>query len=404
METVSNLGLGRTARVGASYLKTKLSPARREETLEDFFINRFGHELYRTFFKDYTEKVWGIACSEISAEWGAQRIKGLSVSRALWHAIRKIFKKDSSIGQKGTDTSLIERFLYPKYGPGQLWEEVADKIRRRGGEIRMKCLVTGVDHDGAQIKSVTYWDEAASCFKKQECDYLFSSMPVDELIAAMGSSVPAVIQEVSAGLEHRDFMTVGLLVKNLKTGDGVANPSRSGGSTLIRDNWIYIQERDVKIGRLQIFNNWSPFMVKDREKVWLGLEYFCDEGDEMWRTADEDFISFAAEELAKIGMIDKDDVLDSVLIRQRKAYPAYFGSYHRFGEIRKYVDSFANMFLIGRNGMHKYNNQDHSMLTAMAAVENIQRGVVSKENIWAINAEEEYHEEKGDAGQVSKAA
>jgi protoporphyrinogen oxidase len=256
--------------------------------------------------------------------------------------------------------------------------------------------VVGIDWAGQQVKGVTYRDHTSSQIQSLTGDYVFSTMPVRDLIEAMGENVPPAVKEVSAGLMYRDFITVGLLLKELKVKHTPTSPAGtpSGNPHLIPDNWIYIQERDVKVGRLQIFNNWSPYMVNDRDKIWLGLEYFCNEGDELWNMADDQFISFATNELAKIDIINKEDVLDSVLIRQKKTYPAYFGTYNRFDTIKEYTDMFDNLFLIGRNGMHKYNNQDHSMLTAMTAVENIRQGIVAKENIWSINTEEEYHEAK----------
>ena len=369
-------------RIGLSYLKTKIKPRREEKTLEDFFINRFGSELYATFFRDYTEKVWGVSCNAISAEWGAQRVKELSIGKAILHALQSWlpFKKDDSISQKNEETSLIERFLYPKYGPGQLWEEVARIVVEKGGEIHFSQDVTGINHDGSNIKSVE--TNHKEIF---EGDYFFSSMPVNLLIKGFSPAAPAEVTKVAEGLQFRDFITVGLLLKKLTVKD-------ANGSGLIKDNWIYMQERSVKVGRLQVYNNWSPFMVKDAGTVWLGLEYFCKEGDELWSMSDADFARFAIDELHGIGFIDKNDVLDSTVIRMEKTYPAYFGTYDQFDVIRNYTDKFPNLFLVGRNGMHKYNNSDHSMLTALTAVDNIISGETSKENIWEINTEQDYHE------------
>jgi protoporphyrinogen oxidase len=385
IDTIRKLGLSRVLRIGFSYLGARLRP-RPERSLEDFLINRFGADLYRTFFKDYTEKVWGMPCSSISAEWGAQRIKGLSIGKALAHAIRQPFKKQASLAQKDTQTSLIDRFLYPRLGPGQLWEEVAHIIRQKGGEIHLHHDTKEIYTAGAQVQRIVATDTHTGVQHAFEGDYFFSTMPVKDLVAGMHPRAPQPVAAVAQGLQYRDFITVGLLLRRLKL--------QQEGEELIKDNWIYIQEKDVKIGRLQVFNNWSPYMVREPGTVWLGLEYFCNAGDELWQQTDTAFMAFAAGELEKIGIIDRADVLDSTIIRMEKTYPAYFGTYNSFDTVRNWLDAFENLFLIGRNGMHKYNNSDHSMLTAMVAVENILHNKKTKENIWAINTEDEYHEEK----------
>lgn len=392
-KTIHNLGFFRILKIGMTYLREKIFPVRKIRSLEDFFISRFGEELYRTFFKDYTEKVWGVSCTEIPADWGKQRVRELSVTRALIHAVKSVFSGTKSIEQKKTDTSLIEQFLYPKYGPGQMWESVAEKIIEKGGTIIKNSEVIGIAYSGNTITSITYSDRSSGLEKSISGDYFFSTMPVKDLINAMGEGVPQQVKEISSGLQYRDFITVGLLLNKLKIKNETRIPTLNG---LVPDNWIYIQERDVKVGRLQIFNNWSPYMVSDIEKVWIGLEYFCNEGDQLWSMNDDEFIKFAIDELHRIEIIDKADVVDSTIIRMPKTYPAYFGTYLRFSEIREFTDTIDNLFLIGRNGMHKYNNQDHSMLTAITAVNNIILNKVSKENIWNINTEEEYHEEKQD--------
>jgi len=391
IKTVLNLGIFRTFRIAISYLMVKLTGARKEKSLEDFLINRFGKELYKTFFRDYTEKVWGVNCDKIPPEWGAQRIKGLSITRAIKHAIKAAIRRDMSVGQKEVETTLISQFLYPKYGPGQLWETVADIVKSKGGQIYLNHKAVGLENQNGKIVSIKVRDEKTKEVKEFKADYVFSSMPVKDLIEAMGQSVPRDVKEIASGLCYRDFVTVGLLVEKLK----IKNDTNIKTiNNIIPDNWIYIQEKDVKIGRLQIFNNWSPYMVADDNYVWMGLEYFCNIGDKLWNMPDDKFKKFAAAELSKIGIIDESDVLDSVVIRIEKTYPAYFGSYGRFEVVRNYTDSFNNLFLIGRNGMHRYNNQDHSMLTAMAAVENIVNGVATKDNIWQVNSEEDYHEAK----------
>jgi protoporphyrinogen oxidase len=382
-DTLMKLGLVRVFRVGFSYLRSAIFPLRNVQNLEQFFINRFGRELYRTFFKSYTEKVWGVPCDQISAEWGEQRIKGLSIKKTITHFLRQTFRKSSSITQKKTETSLIERFLYPKFGPGQMWESVAEQVINMGGEIITNCDVAGVHCQGEKVLSITASDKQGN---KRELagDYFFSTMAIKDLIRAMDMPIPANVKEVSEGLIYRDFITVGLLVRKLKVTEK--------NKKLIEDNWIYIQEPDVLAGRLQIFNNWSPYMVANPDYVWIGVEYFCYEVDELWKKPDTEMAAFARDELDKIDIIEKEDVLDSVVIHMPKTYPAYFGTYDRFDEIRKFVDNFSNLFLVGRNGMHRYNNQDHSMLTAMLAVDNIIAGRTDKSNLWDVNTEMEYHE------------
>jgi protoporphyrinogen oxidase len=385
--TLGNLGAGRTLRVGTSYLWSRIAQVKPEKSLEDFLINRFGRQLYLTFFKSYTEKVWGTPCDAISAEWGAQRIKGLSLTTAVKHFVKKLFraKATGDLAQKGTDTSLIERFMYPKFGPGQLWEHVAELIREGGGEIHMGWKVDRIHCDGARVVSI---DAVNAAGERQTLtgEYFFSTMPMRELVQAIDAPVPENVREVSEGLQYRDFITVGLLVDRLK----VKEPD--GG--LLKDTWIYVQEPDVLLGRLQIFNNWSPYLVADATKVWIGLEYFCYETDDLWKMPDEELKKFAIAEVAKIGILNAEDVSDGHVVRVPKTYPAYFGTYDRFDELREFTDGFENLFLVGRNGMHKYNNQDHSMLTAMTAVDGIVAGHVDKAALWGINTEQEYHEEK----------
>jgi len=389
-DTLLKLGLWRTLKIGVSYVRSAVFPLNQEETLEQFFINRFGRELYGTFFKSYTEKVWGVPCNQISAEWGAQRIKGLSVWSTLIHAFRKLSSsRPSHIGQKDTQTSLIEQFLYPKFGPGQMWDEVARHIKEKGGEIRTGYRVERVITDGWQVRALQAIDCATGRTETFQGDYFFSTAPVQELMRSFDVAPPQNVLEVSDGLVYRDFITVGLLVRSLRLPDDTPQ-----GEKLISDNWIYIQEPDVLLGRLQIFNNWSPFMVADPTNVWLGLEYFCNKSDEIWNLSDESMVALASQELNKIGIVDATEVLDSTVLRMEKTYPAYFGTYHRFAEIRKHIDRYGNLFLIGRNGMHRYNNQDHSMLTAMMAVDDIIAGKTDKAGLWEVNTELDYHEEQ----------
>jgi len=382
-ETVLKLGLFNTFLIGMSYMKSVAFPIKNEKNLEDFFINRFGEKLYKTFFKDYTEKVWGIKCTEISSEWGAQRIKGLSIRKSIAHFLKQKFLKKTgkNISQKDVETSLIEYFLYPKFGPGQMWEEVADKVIAKGGELIQHLKVKKINVEGNKILSVVVENQITKEETLFKGDYFISTMPVKELIASLNCEVPENVNQVAKGLIYRDFITVGLLLKKMAKEE-------------ITDNWIYIQEPYVKVGRLQIFNNWSPFLVKDPTTKWVGLEYFCYEGDDLWNKSEAEMKELAIKEMIEIGMINREDVLDSVVIKMPKTYPAYFGTYEKFDEIIDYTNQFENLFLIGRNGMHKYNNQDHSMLTAIQAVQNIKNGIVDKKNIWEINTEQEYHEEK----------
>ncbi len=388
------LGLINTTFIALSYMKAQVLPRKDETYLDAFMINRFGMRLYRTFFEDYTEKVWGVPCSQIKADWGAQRIKGLSLRRAVVHAVKDLLSSDFAKSQVERETSLITRFFYPKFGPGQMWETVSTQIDVCGGEVQMGKRVTSVKwvEEGGQktVRSVIVEDVETGKTEEIECDYFFSTMPVKHLIAGMQPEAPSKVSEVAKGLIYRDFLTVGLLLKKLHVEEKGKKPQAK-----VPDNWIYVQDRGVKVGRIQIFNNWSPYMVDDRKKhTWIGLEYFVDEGDELWTKPDEDMIAQGVAEMKQIGFIDPEDVDDACVLRMPKAYPAYFGTYDQLEVIERYTLEFSNLFLIGRNGMHRYNNQDHSMLTAMTAVDNIAAGITNHKNIWEVNAEREYHEEK----------
>ncbi|MBP1560250.1 MAG: NAD(P)/FAD-dependent oxidoreductase [Oscillospiraceae bacterium] len=388
-QTFINMGFLNTVKAGFGYIGSVFHKLP-ETSLENFYINRFGKPLYQMFFEDYTEKVWGVHPSNISADWGAQRVKGLSIIKLITTALSKPFRKK---GGK-VETSLIEEFYYPKYGPGQLWEKLADTCCEMGAELIMQREVVRVNAEGGKIRSVVIrnTDENSPDFGREEtleCDFLVSSMPVKDLISAL-PEVPGEVSEIAEKLPYRDFITVGLLL------DGLEIKNKTKMKTIndnVPDCWIYIQERDVKIGRLQIFNNWSPYMVDDMNKhVWVGLEYFCNEGDEMWNMSPESFIDFAAGELEKIGIIKKESIVDSFTAKVKKAYPAYFGTYARFDEVKKHLDSYENLFCVGRNGQHRYNNMDHSMLTAINAARAIISGSSDKEAVWNVNTEKEYHE------------
>lgn len=382
--TLRQLGLGRVLGIGLSYGKS-LFFKREEKSLEDFIINRFGRKLYETFFRDYTEKVWGVPCSAIGTDWGAQRIKGLSVAKVLTHALRHLVFWKKTDAQQG-ETSLIEEFWYPKYGPGQLWEQMAEEARLLGVRIRCHADVTGLTLTDGKVSAVRITDTETGEVEETETAAVFSSTSIRELVAAAGEQVPAEVADVASRLVYRDFMTVGLLLDKLKLRSAHMNTT-VGEHGIVPDDWIYVQENDVKVGRLQLFNNWSPYLVADRNTVWLGMEYFVNEGDALWTMDDADFCRFAAGELAKIGVIDEADVRDSCLIRVKKAYPAYLGSYNELGVVRKWADAVENLYLIGRNGMHRYNNMDHSMLSALEAVNCYLSDSNDKSAVWQVNAD-----------------
>lgn len=389
-ETFANMGFIRTMKAGFSYLKT-IFVKKKEDSLENFYINRFGKVLYGMFFEKYTEKLWGRHPKQISADWGAQRVKGLSIKAVIKDMFSKVFKKNN----KEKETSLIEEFWYPKYGPGQLWETLATEVENLGGKIEKGYLVKNINIEKNAVKSVEC--ETKNGTEKVEGNIFISSMPLKDLVVGLkGEEVPDKIEKIAKGLPYRDFITVGLLVKKLNLEN--KTKIRTLGN-IVPDCWIYVQEPDVKLGRIQIFNNWSPYMVeKPEETVWIGLEYFCNENDEYWNMSDKEFIKFATEELEKMNIIKKEDVLDSHREKVKKAYPAYFDTYSDIDELIKYINEFDNLYCIGRNGQHRYNNMDHSMVTAFEATKNIKNNINDKENIWNVNTEKEYHETKTTEG------
>ena len=371
--TILALGLARTVKAGFSYLYSAVFK-RPEKSLEDFYINRFGRVLYSMFFEDYTEKLWGVHPSKISPEWGAQRVKGLS----LWKALINIFIPQGN----AKETTLIDEFVYPKRGPGQFWETLADRLRKDGVEIRMNSRVTGIETEQGRVSAVVLADGS-----RLACDAVFSSMPVKDLVAAFGDA-PGDVARIAADLPYRDFITVGLLVDKL----AIRNTTKLKTiRDIVPDTWIYVQEREVRMGRIQIFNNWSPYMVDDVTKhVWIGLEYFCSEGDRFWTMDDAAFVDMATAELRRIGVLGENEpVHDSIRIKAKKAYPAYFGSYAEFGKVRAWLDGFPNLYCIGRNGQHRYNNMDHSMMCGIEAVRAL-LGETGKSSVWDVNTEQEY--------------
>ncbi len=388
MATIKNMGFFTTLAAGFSYLKAAMFK-KPETSLENFYINRFGKKLYSMFFEGYTEKLWGRHPRDISADWGSQRVKGLSIRAVLKDMFSKAFggkKKNREV-----ETSLIEQFWYPKYGPGQLWETAAKVAEQKGAVLLRDHNVKEVVCKEGRITSVVC--DTPDGEKKIGGDIFISSMPVKDLVCGMTGDKPNDdMISVAKGLPYRDFVTVGLLVNKLDL-ENKTNIKTLGN--IVPDCWIYVQEPDVKLGRIQIFNNWSPYMVKDPENtVWIGLEYFCDEGDDFWNLTDEQCVKLAVSELESMGVISADAVLDSHRERVKKAYPAYFDTYSRIDELINCLDGYENLYCVGRNGQHRYNNMDHSMLTAIRAAEAIKEGKTDKHDIWNVNTEKEYHETK----------
>ncbi len=364
------LGIFNSFRMLGSYIKAQIFPIKSERSFEDWISNRFGKRLYNTFFKTYTEKVWGIPCNEISADWAAQRIKGLSLISTIKNALLTTQIKNKSDIIK----TLIDAFDYPEKGPGQMWEMVADSIQQNGSSLKMNSDVEKIRHASGKIMAFDI--RSSDKVETVEGTHFISSMPMQELVRKLEPAAPAEVRAAADQLGYRDFLTVSLIIKK---------------ADLFQDNWIYIHDPDVKVGRIQNFKNWSPAMVPDPNKTCLGLEYFCFEGDGLWTMSDQDLIALGTSELAALGLVDADDVEDGAVVRMPKAYPVYDGVYvHAVNTIREYLTGMPNLYLVGRNGMHKYNNQDHSMLTAMLSVKNI---LGARYDVWSVNVDNEYHEE-----------
>ncbi|MDQ3240985.1 MAG: FAD-dependent oxidoreductase, partial [Actinomycetota bacterium] len=346
-----------------SYLWALIKPKGREDNLEQWVSNRFGHRLYSLFFQSYTEKVWGVPCTEIRAEWAAQRIKGLSFFSAA---------KAAFFGNKGNKVkSLITQFHYPRFGPGQMWETMCDEIIALGGEVRLKTPVEQIETLGGRVLAIHAGGE------RIEVSEVISSLALRDTVRLASPRAPKPVQTAGEGLRYRDFLTVALIVD---------------GEDLFPDNWIYIHEPGVQVGRIQNFRSWSPWMVPDPNKACVGMEYFCFAGDELWNTDDEELVRLGARELEQLGLARADKVDFGFAVRVPKAYPMYDADYaERVATIRSWLDPLANLQQVGRNGLHRYNNSDHSMLTAMRAVENLIDG--TRHDIWAVNAESVYHEE-----------
>ncbi len=394
LNTLKAMGFKLTMQAGFSYLKSVVHKLP-EDNLENFYINRFGRKLYSMFFEGYTEKLWGRHPREISADWGAQRVKGLSIMGVLKNAVQKLLPKKRDAHQ--VETSLIEEFWYPKLGPGQLWETVERRNVEHGVHVITDARVIGLTQQDGHMTGVVYRN-ADGKEVTLKADQIISSMPIKDLVEAIAHEEPSTDKEmvrVAQGLPYRDFVTVGLLVRHLRIRN-TTSIKTLGDPPIVPDCWIYVQDPGYKMGRIQIFNNWSPYMVKNVDgTVWIGLEYFCKEGDDFWSMSDQETTDFAIKELTRMGIINGPaDVLDSHRERVVKAYPAYFDTYAQMPELVNWLDSFGNLYCVGRNGQHHYNNQDHSMATSMEAVANIKSGRTDKTNVWNVNTEKSYHEQK----------
>jgi len=364
---LARLGPVEAVRIVASYLKWHFRPHPAEDTFEEWVTNRFGQRLYEIFFKSYTEKVWGIPCTEIRAEWAAQRIQGLSLLRAVLTA--------ASLNRRQTIKSLIEQFHYPRLGPGQMWEACRDRVEKAGGRVLLRHRVSAVEYTDGRVRAVRV--ESPSGNERFVADHVISSAPIGALVSALDPAMPSEALSAAAGLRYRDFIVVALVVER---------------DEVFRDNWIYVHSPDVRVGRIQNFKNWSAAMVPAPHTTCLGAEYFCFAGDDLWESADADLVALASRELEQLGLIEATEVVDGTVVRMPKAYPVYDATYRqRLAAIREAIDPISNLHTVGRNGMHKYNNQDHSMLTAMMAVWNMQG---ASHDLWEVNTDFDYHEEQ----------
>ena len=362
-ETMSKLGLAESARILGSYFRARLRPSFPEDTFEQWVTNRFGRRLYETFFEAYTEKLWGIPCDQIQADWAMQRIRGLSLTAAISNAL---FGTDGS-------KSLIKEFYYPVRGPGMMWERFADAVQTGGGRVRLNAEVLRLNRDGGRIRTLTVRSGGET--GEVAAEQVISSMPLTSLAARIDPPSPPDVAQAAAALSHRAFVLVGLILDRAE---------------LFSDNWIYVNSPEVKVGRIQNFKNWSPAMVPDPSKTALGMEYFCGEGDEIWSASDAELSDLASRELAALGLAEREDVIDSLVLRQKEAYPVYdIGYREALQVVRRFVGSFENLQTIGRGGMHRYNNQDHSMLTGILAARNL---LGESHDLWEVNGDESYHE------------
>jgi len=372
LNALLGLGVWNSMLITFSYFTSQLFPSREEETFEQWVSNRFGKRLYKIFFKTYTEKVWGISCNEISAEWAGQRVKGLSLMTALKHAILK--KQDSQKDKKEIIKTLIDEFDYPKFGPGMMWQAMVEIIQKKSSEVFLGKPVERILWSGNKVEALEVRRDGQ--IELLSGKYFISSMPLREALQKFKPEVPKEVLDAANDLKYRDFLTVALIINKPE---------------VFPDTWIYIHDPEVKVGRIQNFKNWSPFMVPESSKTCLGLEYFCFEGDNLWNMSDDKLIELAKRELSALGLVNQNDVEEGTVVRMPKAYPIYNSTFQKsLDVVRQFLNRFDNLQLIGRNGMHKYNNQDHSMLTAMLSAENI---LGANHDLWAINVEPEYHEE-----------
>ncbi|MFE4104669.1 NAD(P)/FAD-dependent oxidoreductase [Almyronema epifaneia] len=364
-DALSKLGIFNSFQILTSYLKIKLNPLPSENNLEEWVTNRFGKQLYRTFFKTYTEKVWGIPCTQIQADWAAQRIKGLSLKKAVLNALFKV----------NNTKTLIKEFDYPILGPGMMWERFQERLNEKGSPVHLHTNVIRIERSDNRITKVIA--EQDGQLKQFTGDQFISSMPVSALLKRLSPAPPDEVLAAAHGLKYRDFMIVSLIIDQPK---------------LFPDNWIYIHSPEFKVGRIQNFKNWSPAMVPDPQKTCLGMEYFCSEGDELWEMAEADLIKLASREVVELGLVDNLELIkDGTVIRQYKAYPVYDGEYRQHLKVlQDYLSTFENLQTVGRNGMHRYNNQDHSMLTGILAAKNI---LGENHDLWDVNTERSYHED-----------
>jgi protoporphyrinogen oxidase len=370
MNALRGLGVFNAFLVLMSYLWVRIKPIAPEVSFEDWVSNRFGRRLYRIFFKTYTEKVWGIPCNRIGAQWAAQRIKGLSLVTAV---INMLFGGLKKRGDKKQIKTLIEEFEYPRLGPGMMWEAFQADIERMGGRVVLRAPVQRVEHDGRSIVAVEYgWQER----HRVDVARFISTIPLRELIHKLSPAAPEPVLAAASRLNYRDFLQVALIID---------------APSLFPDNWIYVHDPRVKLGRIQNFKNWSPEMVPDPSKSCLGLEYFCFEGDGLWSMTDADLVRLGTHEIEAIGLLGGGKVVDGTVVRMPKAYPVYDEGFEEaLAVVRDYLSGFTNLQVAGRNGMHKYNNQDHSMVTALLAAQNL---LGEHYDVWSVNADDEYHEE-----------
>jgi protoporphyrinogen oxidase len=372
MNALLGLGIGNSILIFFSYLMAQLFPSKKEETFEQWVSNRFGKRLFKIFFKTYTEKVWGISCNEISAEWAGQRVKGLSLMTALKNAILK--SQSPQKEKKNVIKTLIDEFDYPKFGPGMMWEAMVENIEKNGSQVCLGKAVEGIRWSGNKVEALEV-KQNGQLELVHGTDFI-SSMPIREALQKFKPEVPKEVLEAANDLKYRDFLTVALIINK---------------PMLFPDTWVYIHDPEVKVGRIQNFKNWSPFMVPDSNRTCLGLEYFCFEGDDLWNMPDEELIELGKKDLESLGLVNRKDVEDGTVVRMPKAYPVYDSTYRKsLDVVRQFLGGIGNLQLVGRNGMHKYNNQDHSMLTAMLSAENI---LGAHHDLWAVNVEQEYHEE-----------